>query len=317
MYLKRAGYCWILLLAVAGCKVIDSKQAKSIQSLATAMKTSVSAPGVLTDQYYGINTDLQKLMISFKTDTASRIELMQDVLDVERTKDSIVKMYNSAYGVLATYADLLLALTNDTAQARLTRQNTAFVTAVDTALVKYNAYTEGTKIPLSLGGLISTGIMAIGTQRIKHLQRKYLVQLVEQTDSLVNLICDNYLVIDHYKDSTRITIDRETVQNAYTKFLNRMYVRPNNNLNFYDYYKDYDPLYYNWMYKLDILAQLDRDNVAAFRKLKTAHATLLLELHKKASVAELFDRIKDLYGSVNGIVDKYNKLQKDLTPSKK
>jgi hypothetical protein len=319
MYTVKSGKCFalILVLVAVGCKVITSKQAKSIQSLAAAMKTSVSAPGILTKQYYEINTDLQKLNVSFKTDTSSRIEFMQDVLDAEKQKDSIVKSYSSAYGILATYADLLLALTNDTAQAHLTKQNTAFVAAFDTAMVKYNGYTGGTKLPMSLGGLVSAGIMALGTQRIKHLQRKYLLELIEQSDSLVGLICDNYTIIDHYKDSTRISINRETVQNSYIKFLTRLHAKPGNNLNFYNYYKDYDPLYYNWMYKLDILELLDKDNVAAFRKLKTAHATLLLDLHKKTTKSELLDRLKDLYGSVNGIVDKYNKLQKDLTPSKK
>lgn len=307
----------LLLIAIfSSCSVINVNQEKNIKALASAIKTTATVPGVLAKQYYDINTDMLKLNLSLQADTGSRIESLQNIVDAERNKDSIVNMYNSSYSVFSTYADLLLVLINDTAQNHLTKQNAAFIATFDTALVKYNSYTSGQHLPLSLGGLISSVINFLGTARIKHLQRKYLLQLVTKSDSLISLICDNYLIIDHHIDSSRIPIDRTTIQNDYSRFLIRLKNTPGNDNNFYSYYKEYDPMYYNWLYKLDILQQLDNNNVAAFRKLKVAHATLLNDLNKRATKGELFNRIKDFYGSVNNVADKYRKLQKDLTPSK-
>lgn len=303
-------------LFISGCKVVSTKDAKSIQALAGTIKTTASAPGEFVKQYYDLIIDVQKLKLAIRPTDTLLVNSLDNVVVRQRQEDALLKGYNAGYTVLSSYSDLLLALTSDTTAKTLKKQGDAFVAAFDTAIVKYNGYTGGTKLPVnSLGGVVSKLILEIGTRRIKYLQRKYLVDLVTRADSIIQLISDNYIIIDHTRDSTTIRIDRTDVKNTFGAFLFDLRTDPGG-ANSYNRYKDYEPIYYNWNYKLDALQALDQSNTVAFKKMKNSHAQLLDALKKKITFSAFLSSVKDWYGSVNDINESFKKLEKDLTPKK-
>ena len=296
--------------------MLSPKEGKIIQSLAGAMKTTAPAPGEFVKQYYDLLIDVQKLKVAIIQPDRSLIRKFDDVISQQRQEDSLIEGFNAGYAVLADYADLLLALTDDTNTKTLKRQDDAFIASFDTAVVKYNSFTSGTKLPASsLGGLVSKIVVEVGTRRIRYLQRKYLLDLVTQADSVIQPLCDNYIIIDHTRDSTAINIDRADLRNTFLSFLISI-GDDTVSASAYNRYVNYDPVYYNWINKLDALKALDQSNTAAFKKIKTSHTELLNALKDKTTFVALLGSVKDLYGSINGINESYKQLQKDLTPNK-
>jgi hypothetical protein len=262
--------------------------------------------------YYEVIIDVQKMKVSLIPADTFLIKAMDNVVESQRQAEILLKGYTASYNVLSGYADLLLELTNDTSIKILKKSNEAFIAKFDTAMVKYNSYTGGTNLPVSsIGGVVSKIILEAGTKRIKYLQRKYLVELINKGDSIVGLICDNYSIIDHRRDSTAILIDRVDLKNTFTIFINELQNHPGA-ANSFNRYKEYHQTYYNWVAKLDALALLDHHNTVAFKKLKVSQMQLREALNKRMTFKTFVDSVKDLYGSINAINNTLKTLQKDL-----
>jgi hypothetical protein len=315
--MKKLSFLLILVSVVSSCKVLSKQEVKSVQALSKAMTTSSKLPSDYTKQYYEVALESNQLLASVTTDPNIKIKTLKGLLADRLQADEIVKGYNSGFGILNKYAELLLAFSDDsTYQKDLSKQKDAFIPSFDTLVSKYNTYYPQNKIPVtSLGGLLSNIIQEVGSRRIRYLQRKYLKDMVSTADTIVAHICNQYNSIDFYKNNKQLTSLGTTLDQNYKTFMNYINIDAVNS-NPYNYYKIYDPIYLDWKNKEAILNDLNVKNLKAMNEIKTSHQKLKELLYKKASLKELTISLKNLYASVNSLNESYLKFQKDLTPSK-
>ena len=150
-----------------GCRVLNKQESKDVQSLAKALNTGSDLPAKFAKQYYDISIETQQALKSHQKDLTLKIQSLDSLIALQNEADSIVKGYNSGFGILRKYADLLLALTDTSYSKELSKQKDAFIPAFDSLIVKYNTYTPKNKLPVnSLGGLVGKLIDEIGNRRI-------------------------------------------------------------------------------------------------------------------------------------------------------
>lgn len=90
------------------------------------MTASSNVPFQYTKQYYDVALESNQLLASLITEPSEKIERLKGLIQDRLQADTIVKGYSSRYGILNKYAELLLALTDDsTYQKELTKQKNA------------------------------------------------------------------------------------------------------------------------------------------------------------------------------------------------
>ncbi len=311
-------FCFAILVSfVAGCKVLSKEETKSVQALSKAMTTGSSLPSDYTRQYYDVALESDQLLASIITNPPDKILKLKELIEDRAEADKIVKGYSAGYGILNKYAELLLALTDDTTyQNGLSKQKDAFIPSFDTLVSKYDTFNAANKLPVtSMGSLLSNIIQEIGSRRIKYLQRKYLKDLVTTADTIVAEICDQYKAMDFYKNDKQLASLGKILDESYKTFMNFVNL-DSSSAGPYQYYKQYDPIYLDWKNKEVLLKELNEKNLKAIVAIKASHHALKQLLDKKATDKELASNLQGLYASVNSLKESYQKFNKDLTPSK-
>jgi hypothetical protein len=308
----------ILLTFFTGCKVLSKNEANSVQGLAKAMSTSADFQSEFIKQYYGIALETSLLGKAATTNPADKISELNEQLNFQSQVDTVITGYTAGFGILKKYAQLLLALCDDTYLKELNKQNSSFVPAFDTLVARYNHFNPGHSLPVaSSGGLVSSVIDQIGSHRIGRLQRKYLKVLIDTANPIIEQITDEYRNIDFYKNNENLKTLDNTIDHAYKNFVKQTSFNDSSRNQTFAYYTQYDPIYLNWKNKLLNLSAFNQQSTVSMAKVKLAHVKLKEQFHKKASRREFLNNVQDLYASINALYESYEKFSNDLSSSKK
>jgi hypothetical protein len=104
--------------------------------------------------------------------------------------------------------------------------------------------------------------------RIVQLQKKYLKNAIQVARVPFENICEDFILLDSLKLQGELSNLPNYLDNNYADFLDnvRAYERQGNNP--YNYYKEYSPIYSDWLSQINELNALAAAAVKAFRSLK-------------------------------------------------
>lgn len=285
-------FIYLLIFSFASCRVLNKVETAAVQSLVKALDTSTVLPGRFATEYYQITISTKRAIFALEKKSAQKIIDLDAMIAAQNQADSIINGYNSGFSILKKYGDLILSLTDTSYLKAFSKQKDAFIPSFDTLIVKYNSTFSQNQIPLSLGGIVTKMVSEIGTRRINYLQRKYLKELVTTYNPIISSICDEYKIIDFYKNSKGLNFLNEDISDVYKNILD---FSPEVDLNDFDkMYTIYDPIYLNWKNRATLLTQFNDQTLQAMSKLKRAHNQLSKELNKNIAIND-FTKVSKIF----------------------
>ena len=179
---------------------------------------------------------------------------------------------------------------------------------ISSTLNGYNA-AFNKKIPANIGNFLGMVVSKFGSMHLKDLQKKYLKQFINSGAVIVNDVCD------YFTQDVSVSLKNEmsSLDAQFTNVMKNFYdnveiYERKQNVNPFDYYKYYNPVYLGMKQTLTQLHSLQDQTIVAMQKIKIAHAKLQSSLNVNVS-GEFFAEVKDLYSTMEKIKKSYDNLK--------
>ena len=248
-------FCLIVALSFS-CTVIKPNQVNIAENYATVLKGVSAVPENMYFRLYSLKAQSEQAQLSgLVSTTGAANEAIQYLDESFKNRIAFLNLVDSiteAYNIVRDYADLLLALVNESYLSRFISQKSSWQLSFEKLTSKYfltagkvsNSFT-----PVSVGasGLIGNILQEIGTTKIKSLQKKYLQQAIASSTPIVKVICQNFIDLDLPRLKADYVAMPSFLRENYKDFLGNInaYEKASGN-NPYSYYRNYIPVY-NYM----------------------------------------------------------------------
>ncbi len=317
--------CYLCLCILSGCKVLNNTQREAALHIAAGARKLALVPTDLHSKIYEIQLDglNEYNYVSFTynhPDTAfrqlQRIEIVRDSIE------KIVRAFDAQYTVLACFADMLLALTDETYTKQFSQNQTRFKESLEDAVALCDTFLEpAKKQPVSLAALISGTVDKAGQRFIKRKQLVFTRQFIDSCQTYVFAICDH--ILRDVANLSRLERGIIDVDQSFRTHFERLKSHQAGVLNVDYIQKNVVPFYREKRAKKKMIHELLQSIPAGIRVFKKAYTDFDNSLHKKLSVAELKKTIKELSTPMGDLRKIYSTYKKDLeeiqrlaTPSK-
>jgi hypothetical protein len=309
MNLKR--FTLALLVCFCSCTGLKKSQIQVAENFATATKGISKVPPDIYYRIYQLKSESQTLQLNSLLATndvpKESIQLLKNDYEEKIKFIEIAESYSTSYQIVEKYASLVLCLLSETYLKEFNKSKATWQCTFEGLIKKYNSVAI-TKIPPSVGNLTATIIQELGQARIARLQKKYLKEAIHTARRPFENICDDFILLDSLKIKSELSNLPDFLDNNYADFLQniRAYEKQGNNP--YYYYKEYTPIYSNWLLQINELNILSANTIKAFRSLKNAYGQL--EDYVTASTTGAVpDGIKTLMADYAVLIETYGKFQ--------
>jgi hypothetical protein len=213
---------------------------------------------------------------------------------------------NQACELFNCYADCLLGLLGS--EKELEGHSADLSIRLSNALKCYNtAFNKPS--PAAIGDFIAMVVNKIGSMHLKELQKKYMKEFINSGSVIINDVCDYFIVnvntaLKNETSSLGVQFDN-VMRNFYDNV--EIYERKQN-VNPYNYFRYYNPVYLNMKQTLAQLDTLREQTMVAMKKIKNTHEKLRVDLQAETK-GEFIDEVKDLYYAMENIKRGYENLK--------
>ncbi len=262
----KTGICFTALCLLVSCSALKPAQLHAVERYTMVTKGITTIPSDIYFRVYQLRSQAQSIQLSgviaSNESESESIEALQlDFTDKFKFLD-LVDSFSYAYRIIANYADMVHALISESYLKEFTKNKKGWQSSFDGLVTSYNAacvkrVPAATKIPPSVGKIVSGIIQEIGKVKIKALQKKYLKAAITTAHEPFVGICDDFLNTDIPKIKRELVGLPSFINENYKDFLNHLknYESQQGN-NAYNYYKSYIPIYSNWQLQLKELNDL-------------------------------------------------------------
>lgn len=296
----------LLLLITSGCTSVRYGQMQNLKAFAGSAKALSLTPGEL---YHSISDFRQglRLIESSTLFTADKIiPRLNQSIAMEQAFEQNVTDVNGACTLISIYADCLLSLVGN--EKELEGRSADLSLKLSSALNSYNSAFKR-KMPVALGDFLGMVVSKLGSIHLKELQKKYLTEFIHSGSVIINEVSDYFIndVSVGLKDEMR-SLDVQ-FNNVMRNFYDNVEVfERKQNVNPFNYYRQYNPVYLNMKQKLTQLDSLQSQTIAAMQMIKTTHETLRAGLNNPMP-GEFIEEVKDLYIAMEKIKRGYDNLK--------
>jgi hypothetical protein len=301
----------VLLVFFYSCSGLKNSQIQVAKSFALATKGISKVPTDIYYRIYQLKAESQTLQLNslLATNDAPKesIQLLKNNYEENAKFIEIAESYSTSYKIVEKYATLVLCLLSETYLKEFNKSKDTWQSSFEGLIKKYNSVAI-TKIPPSVGNLTASIIQELGQVRIARLQKKYLKEAIYTARKPFENICDDFILLDSLKIKSELANLPDFLDNNYADFLQniRAYERQGNNP--YYYYKEYTPIYSNWLLQINELKTLSANTIKAFRSLKNAYGQL--EDYVTAAKASFVPNgIKTLMTDYAALIETYEAFQ--------
>jgi hypothetical protein len=281
-------------------------QFQNLKAFARSAKIISTTPGEL---YHSISDFRQQLRLveSSTLFTADKIipRLNQSVQMKQAFEENISDV-NEACELFTSYADCLLGLLGS--EKELEGHSADLSIRLSNALKCYHtAFNKPS--PAAIGDFIAMVVNKIGSIHLKELQKKYLKEFVNSGSVIINDVCDYFIVnvnTELKNETASLAVQFDNVmRNFYDNV--EAYERKQN-VNPYNYFRYYNPVYLTMKQTLSQLDTLRLQTIGAMQKIKNTHEKLRANLQADTK-EEFIAEVKDLYYAMENIKRGYDNLK--------
>lgn len=281
--IKALAYLFVLCL-LCSCSALKPVQLNAVEKYTIATKGISAMPSDIYFRVYQLRSQAQSLQLSgiISTNQSEResIEALQlDFSDKFKFLD-LVDSFSYAYKIVGNYAGLVHALISPSYLSEFTKDRKQWQSSFDGLVANYNTscikrVPPSRPIPTSVGKIASAIINAMGSVKIKSLQKKYLKDAISTAREPFEGICDDFLSTDIPKIKRELQGLPSFIDENYKDFLNheKFYESQQGN-NPYNYYRFYLPVYANWQLQLKELNLLVDKLSVCIQSLRNGYGVL-------------------------------------------
>ncbi len=291
----------VFLLAFTSCRsLLTTTHTSNVEGFARSAKTLSTAPGELYRNISDFRHDLRLIESSTLFTSDKVIPRLNSIADMRLQFENNAAQINQACMIINSYAQSLLALVDNGYQQQLEDEDKNLALELSSAIETYNK-NFNKQIPAGVGDFLGTVINKVGSIKLRKLQKQYLKEFVVQGDVIVDDVCDYFAVeVASSLENEMASLDNQFVNVMGNFYDNIEQYQRNQNINPFDYLKDYNPMYISLKEKLAGLHKLKRMTVSAMKNIQTTHDKLkesvLSENPKdlKADILSLFSTMKEI-----------------------
>ena len=303
------------LTVLTSCTPSKPEYLQNVAAFGSTAKKLSTAPGDLYQQISDFRHDLRLIYAStfFSSDTV--IARLNKIIEYKKNFEENIELTYSACRIISTYAECLLSITDDK-YVKTTGLESGELGLKLNNVISGFTIRKGASLPKSVGSFLGMVVNEIGSMRIQTLQKKYLKEFIDSGSLLINTIGD-YLtdVVGENVNLELSSLDIQFSQTMHSFYDNIEAYQRKQNVNPFDYLKNYNPLYLDMKERLANIYQLQQKTIGAIQNIKTAHEALRAASDNNTA-SNSSEEIKKLYASMVDVNNVLSKLRKkgDNTP---
>lgn len=299
----------IIVWIVSGCATLKSHHTQNVKSFARSCKTLSVVPGQLFQNISDYRHDLRMIESSTLFTPEKVIVRMNKIVESKEKFDQNAAKINGAATLIESYAECLLALTDDSYATDWKKQSDDLSMKLNSAVATYNRSFQ-TAIPPSIGKFIGGVVNKIGSIKLKQLQKQYLKTFVDTGAFIINDVCDFLSETTAETLQYELTSLDQQFENIMASFYDKVLeFEEKRSVNPFNYLKDYNPVYLDMKARLNGLHYMQQQMVASMKKIKSAHEKLQVSVDNQMT-GEIITEIRELYAIANEITSSYKKFVK-------
>jgi hypothetical protein len=291
----------LLLVSFSSCKtLLTSTHTSNVEGFARSAKTLSTAPGELYRNISDFRHELRLIESSTLFSSDKVIPRLNSIADMRRQFETNAAQINQACMIIHAYAQSLLALVDAGYQEQLENEDENLGLQLSSAISAYNK-NFNKQIPAGVGDFLGVVINKIGSVKLRKLQKQYLKEFVVQGDVIVDDVCDYFAVeVAGSLENEMNSLDQQFVNVMGNFYDNIEQYQRNQNINPFDYLKDYNPMYIELRDKLAGLHRLKTMTVSAMKGIQSTHERLKESVmtetptNLKSDILSLFDTMKEI-----------------------
>lgn len=295
-----------LMLIIPGCTSVRQGQMQNLKAFASSAKTLSLTPAELYHNISDFRQDL-RLVESSTLFTADKIiPRLNQAIAMKQSFEENAADVKHACGLISTYADCLMSLVGN--EKELEGRTSDLTLRISSAVNSYNtAFNK--KIPASVGDFLGMVVNKFGSMHLKDMQKKYLHQFINSGTIIINEVCDYFIeVVGQGLKKEMKSLDVQFT-NVMRNFYDNVEVyERKQNVNPFDYYKYYNPVYLSMKQKLIQLNILQEQTIGAMKKIKLTHDRLRSSLNTNIP-GQFLAEVRDLYMAMEQIKIGYDNLK--------
>lgn len=326
--MSRVLFLWIVITGSISCTVIKPNQVSIAENYATVLKGVSTVPENIYFRMYSLKAQSEQAQLSgLISTTGSANEALQFLDESFNDRIAFLNLIDSmteSYGLVKDYADLLMALVNDSYLAKFMSQKSSWQLSFEKLTSKYFLTTgkyKGAYTPASVGasGLVGNILQEIGSTKIHSLQKKYLQQAIATSTPIIKSICQSFIDFDLPRLKADYAAMPSFLRENFKDFLGNInaYEKQAGN-NPFHYYKDYIPVYHYMQYQYYEAGLLLTRMETCMKDLMASFDDFLYCFDhdiKRKDLPEAITRLNDsfsaltrLLSNLDAIHNKYNKM---------
>lgn len=290
-----------ILIVFSGCKtILTTTHTNNVEGFARSAKTLSTAPGELYRNISDFRHELRLIESSTLFSSDKVIPRLDNISDMRRQFETNAAQINQACMIINAYAQSLLALVDEGYQKGLEDEDENLALQLNSAITAYNK-NFNKNIPAGVGDFLGVVINKIGSVKLRKLQKEYLKEFVVQGDVIVDDVCDYFAVeVATSLDNEMLSLNSQFVNVMGNFYDNIEQYQRNQNINPFDYLKNYNPMYISLKDRLTGLHKLKIVTVSAMKGIQTTHEKLKESVladnpvNLKEDILSLFDAVKEI-----------------------
>ena len=303
----RISLSLLVILLFSSCKTSKINVA-AVKNFAGATKDIATNTTAVYKNMWELKYDIVQLSIAGVDSPAYLIESLNENYNQKVESEANATGYASLYGILSSYATLLMALTNEDDLKNLRTEVGDLQCNMDSVIKKYNRFCPRPLSP-SLGNFMSKIVFAAGDYRLKKMQKMFLKESIDSGYDAIMEVCDNYSKLFAPRIKSDIDMIPADISSAYTGFLETLRSAKNTTINHpFLYFSSYNPIYLDMVRRQKQIELVYQQNEAAIENIRKSFMRLKQAYVKKLTKKEWLDQNKNLIVSAHELKKAYEKL---------
>ena len=294
------------LLITSGCTSVRYGQMQNLKAFARSAKTLSLTPGELYHKISDFRQGLRLIESSTLFTADKIIPRLNQSITMQQAFEQNVSNVNQACELISTYSDCLMSLVGN--ERQLEERTTDLSLQLSSAVNSYNiAFNK--KMPVGIGDFLGMVVSKFGSMHLKDLQKKYLKQFINSGSIIINEVCDYFIKEVSPALKNEMHSLEAQLNNVMRNFYDNIEVyERKQNVNPFNYFKYYNPVYVNMKQTLSQLDSLQAQTMVAMQKIKATHEKLRTSINAEIPGKYLAE-VRDLYFTIEQIKRGYDNLK--------
>ena len=302
--MKKLFYLLGIVLVMSSCASLTKTQVNSVNQFAQTTKNFSAYPSKIMTELAEIRFDRGLFYVNALNDPDGHIKELNNVYEEKEFDYTLSKKVDITFKIIDKYSQSLVLLSSDKHVKNIEELANNFGGDIDELIATNNSIEGASKIPSGIGAAVGELVVLGGKQFVRTKQAKEIKKFVSQADALIETMTTNML--KHLQsDGIQLLIANEErgLSNNYLKFLNKrksdkFLVTIEN-----------DREYIRLKTRIDGVKKLQKQSIAATKKLRIAHKKLLKEIQEKKSLKQSIKELQELFKEVKGLKATIEKIE--------